>query len=133
MLSNNTLNDKNNNFSSDFDKYFNDPEASIIYFKSSLSDEKEILWKTLLINGNLYVDIPSNILPDGSRDSFVSLLEFAEDQLDCSRVFVCMKKDRTDRSSLMRVFMFLGFKVVNPSNRLVPQSEDILSMMYTIE
>jgi ornithine decarboxylase antizyme 1 len=127
------LNDKNNNFSTEFDKYFNDQDASIIYFKSSLSDEKEILWKTLLINGNLYVDIPSNILPDGSRDSFVSLLEFAEDQLDCSRVFVCMKKDRTDRSSLMRVFMFLGFKVVNPSNRLVPQNEEILSMMYTIE
>lgn len=32
----------------------------------------------------------------------------------------------------MRVFMFLGFKVVNPGNKLAPQNSDILTMMYTI-
>ena len=81
-----------------FNEISNDPNTFIIYFKSFLSDEKEIVWKTILNNRSLYVDIPSTVLPDGSRDSFVSLLEFAEEKLECEKVFVLIKKNRTDRS-----------------------------------
>ena len=75
----------------------------VINFKSTLTNDKEIEWKTLFVNGSLYVDIPSSLVPDGSRDSFISLLEFAEQKLECERVFVCMKKNRCDRCKLSSI------------------------------
>ena len=105
-----------------------------LVFKSTLSDEKEIEWKASLVNEtNLYVDIPVNHLTEGTRDSFVSLLEFAEDKLQCERVFVVLNKTRSDRASLMNVFRFFGFKAVAPGNKYVPQNEDVITMVYEIE
>lgn len=117
----------------DFDEIADNPDTILVNFRCPLSDEKEVEWKTLLVNGVLYVDIPTSVLPDGSRDSFVSLLEFAEEKLECEKVFVCFKRNRSDRSALMRVFMFLGFTVVPPDNKEVPQNDEIMSMVYVIE
>lgn len=117
----------------DFDEIADNPDSLLVNFKCSLSDEKEVEWKTMLVNGILYVDIPTSVLPDGSRDSFVSLLEFAEDKLDCEKVYVCFKRNRADKTALMRVFMFFGFSVVPPNDKNVPQNDDIMSMVYNIE
>lgn len=117
----------------DFDEIADNPDSVLLSFKCPLSDEKEFEWKTLLVNGVLYVDIPTSVLHEGSRDSFVSLLEFAEDKLDCEKVYVCFKRNRPDRTALMRVFMFLGFVVVPPNNKQVPQNDEIMSMVYNID
>lgn len=117
----------------DFDEIADNPDSLLLSFRCALSDSKEVEWKTLLVNGVLYVDIPVSLLPDGSRDAFVSLLEFAEEKLECEKVYVCFKRNRPDRSNLMRVFMFLGFSVVPPDCKEVPQNDDILSMVYLIE
>jgi ornithine decarboxylase antizyme 1 len=117
----------------DFDEIAENPDSLLVNFKCALSDEKEVEWKTMLVNGILYVDIPTSVLPDGSRDSFVSLLEFAEDKLDCEKVYVCFKRNRPDKTALMRVFMFFGFSVVPPNDKNVPQNDDIMSMVYNIE
>jgi ornithine decarboxylase antizyme 1 len=117
----------------DFDEIADNPDSLLVNFRCALSDEKEVEWKTLLVNGILYVDIPTSVLPDGSRDSFVSLLEFAEEKLDCEKVYVCFKRNRADKTALMRVFMFFGFSVVPPNDKNVPQNDDIMSMVYSIE
>lgn len=124
---------KNSSEFIDFDEIADNPNSLLLSFKCPLSDEKEVEWKTLLVNGTLYVDIPTSVLPDGSRDSFVSLLEFAEEKLECEKVFVCFKRNRPDRTALMRVFMFLGFTVVPPDYKQVPQNDDIMSMVYNIQ
>jgi ornithine decarboxylase antizyme 1 len=129
---NNNNNNKPTEFI-DFDEIADNPDSLLLSFKCPLSDEKEVEWKTLLVNGVLYVDIPTSVLSEGSRDSFVSLLEFAEEKLECEKVFVCFKRNRPDRTALMRVFMFLGFTVVPPDNKQVPQNDDIMSMVYNIE
>lgn len=116
----------------DFDHIADSSESLLVSFKCPLSEEKQVEWSTLLIDGVLYVDIPTSMLPEGSRDSLISLLEFAEEKLECEKVFVCFKKDRKDRAALMRVFMFLGFNVVSPDNKSVPQNSDIMSMVYNI-
>lgn len=116
----------------DFDDIAECSESLLVSFKCPLSDEKEVEWKTLLVDGTLYVDIPAQIMPEGSRDSLVSLLEFAEEKLECEKVFVCFNKDRKDRAALMRAFMFLGFTVVPPDNKQVPQNSEIMSMVYNI-
>lgn len=107
--------------------------ASSLCFKVSLADALQVTWETLLIGRKLYVEIPNGILPDGSKESFVTLLEYAEEVLACTHVIVCFKKARSDRASLIRTFMFLGFAVVAPGSPLVPASMDRMFMAYTIE
>jgi len=125
-------NKKTNEFL-DFDEIADSAESLLLSFKCPLSEEKEVEWKTLLLENVLYVDLPTHVLSEGSRDSFVSLLEFAEEKLECEKVYVCFKRDRADRMALMRVFMFLGFSVVPPDNKQVPQNDEIMSMVYNIE
>lgn len=107
--------------------------ASSLCFKISLADSLQVTWETLLIGRKLYVEVPNGILPDGSKESFVTLLEYAEEVLKVSHVIVCFKNARTDRASLTRTFMFLGFCVVAPTNSMVPASKDHMFMAYTIE
>lgn len=107
--------------------------ASGLCFQISLADSLQVTWETLLVGRKLYVEIPNGILPDGSKESFVTLLEYAEEALKCSHVIVCFKNTRTDRASLIRTFMFLGFALVAPGHSLVPATKDRMFMAYTIE
>jgi len=107
--------------------------ASNLSFQVSLTESIQVTWETLLVDRKLYVEVPNGILPDGSKESFVALLEYAEDQLKCTHVVVCFKKNRTDRAALVRTFMFLGFAMAAPGNPLVPTCGDLLFMAYTID
>lgn len=107
--------------------------ASSLSFVVTLTDHLEVSWETLLVGKKLFVEIPSGILPEGSKESFVTLLEYAEEALHCSHVVVCFSKNRLDRASLVRTMMFLGFVVVAPGNPLVPMSGDLMFMAYVIE
>lgn len=107
--------------------------ASNLSFQVSLTESIQVTWETLLVDQKLYVEVPNGILPDGSKESFVTLLEYAEDQLKCTHVIVCFKKNRTDRAALVRTFMFLGFALAAPGNPHVPTCGDLLFMAYTIE
>jgi len=94
---------------------------------------QEVKWETLLIGKTLFVEIPSDILPEGSKESFVSLLEYAEDALGCSKVIVCFRKDRDNRESLIRTFMFLGFVLVAPGMHQLAVSGDLMYLAYSID
>jgi hypothetical protein len=99
-----------------------------------MSDTVSFVWETVLLGRRLFVEVPKFILPDGSKESFVRLLEFAEEELKCSHVIVCFKKDRPDRASLVRVFMFLGFTVLPPGHPFVPSATgDILYLACAID
>lgn len=73
-------------------------------FILNLTEQTQISWETVLWNSVLYVQVPSCILPGGSKEGFVGLLEYAEEVLHCSHVVVCMKKDRTDRGKTFFIF-----------------------------
>lgn len=106
----------------------------LLSFNICLSSDVTFTWETMLAEKNLFVELPSGILPHSSKESFVTLLEYAEDSLKCSHVIVCFKKDRQDRSSLLRVFMFLGFQLLPPGHPLIPSaSGDIMYLAYTRE
>jgi len=92
-----------------------------------------VKWDTLLIGKTLFIEIPSDILPEGSKESFVSLLEYAEESLGCSKVIVCFKKNRDDRESLIRTFMFLGFVLVAPGMLQLGVSGDLMYLAYSID
>lgn len=99
-------------------------------------------WESVLNPDNniLYVALPSVLLPEASKQSFITLLEFAEDRLDVDGVVLCMRKDRHDRPNLVRTFLFLGFQPLSPKSALAPpekleEGEDAgnLYLIYNIE
>lgn len=109
--------------------------VSHLCFTVSLGDQQDVKWDTLLIGKTLFIEIPGDILPEGSRESFVSVLEHAEDVLGCSKVIICFKKNREDRASLIRTFKFFGFALVAPGSHQLaaPVSSDMLYLAYNID
>lgn len=110
-------------------------EAVVLVFNFQLTDSKVTQWNSVLWKRRLYVQVPDSGMTDGSKEAFLTLLEFAEDELQCSHVIVCFSKSRPDKVALVRTFMFLGFSMLAPGHKLTPSSatEDTLCMIYIIE
>jgi ornithine decarboxylase antizyme 1 len=110
-------------------------EAVVLVFNFQLTDSKVAQWNSVLWKRRLYVQVPDTGMTDGSKEAFLTLLEFAEDELQCSHVIVCFNKSRPDKVALVRAFMFLGFSMLAPGHKLAPSSatEDTLCMIYIIE
>ncbi|CAG5116355.1 unnamed protein product, partial [Candidula unifasciata] len=107
---------------------------SFFTFKISPVAGLTVFWEATLVNDTLYVELPAGILPEGSKESLVTLLEYAEEKLKCKHVVCCFNKNRVDRVSLLRVFNFFGFQILPPGHPLVVSpSQDLLFMAYTIE
>ncbi|KAK9954869.1 hypothetical protein ABG768_014786 [Culter alburnus] len=105
----------------------------ILYFQSRPTVSRVIQWEAVLRGEGLFVEIPCDPFPEGSKESFVSLLEFAEEHLKVLSVFVCFYKNRDDRVKLVRTFSFLGFEMVKPGHALVPARPDVLFMAYNFD
>uniref|UniRef100_A0A672J860 Ornithine decarboxylase antizyme 2b n=1 Tax=Salarias fasciatus TaxID=181472 RepID=A0A672J860_SALFA len=111
----------------------------ILHFQSRPTITKTVQWDAVLSGGGsggggaLYVEIPLEPLPEGSKESFAALLEYAEEHLKVVSVFVCFYKNREDRAKLIRTFGFLGFEIVKPGHPLVPPRPDVFFMAYTFD
>uniref|UniRef100_A0AAV2IXL8 Ornithine decarboxylase antizyme n=1 Tax=Knipowitschia caucasica TaxID=637954 RepID=A0AAV2IXL8_KNICA len=105
----------------------------ILHFQSRPVATRTVQWDTVLSSSALYVEIPLDPLPEGSKESFAALLEFAEEHLKVVSVFVCFYKDRDDRAKLVRTFSFLGFEIVKPGHALVPPRPDVFFMTYNFD
>jgi len=140
---NNNINNNNSNNSSDnnTDNNINNGTSvvnnnNVELFDFHLQDGEHMVlsWKAARYLDRLYVNIPGGLLPAGSRECFVSLLEYAEEILNVGTMYLCMNKDRTDRANLLRIFMFLGFEIVRPGAcPFVPRSEKFLFMGYSFD
>lgn len=105
----------------------------ILHFRSQPTVSRTIQWEAALRGDGLFVEIPCDPFPEGSKESFIALLEFAEEHLKVGSVFVCFYKSRDDRVKLMRAFSFLGFEMVKPGHALVPSRPDVLFMAYNFD
>lgn len=108
-----------------------------ITIKLNVTDTTFSVWETVLNpdNNTLYVALPTVLVPEASKQSFITLLEFAEEKLDVDAVVLCMRKDRLDRPNLVRTFLFLGFQPLSPKSPLAPpqNSDNNLFLIYNIE
>lgn len=106
-------------------------EAVSLSFMVRRPGKEEMVWESLLVGGALLVEIPGNALVEGTNDSFVKVVDYAEEVLKCAKVVVCFKKSRQDRNILIRTFMFLGFSLVSPS--FGGSHGDLLYMSYSLD
>lgn len=74
-------------------------QMTFSYAWAGLSQEghNEVKWSALLFKGTLYLSVPNGLVVERSKEAFVTLLEFAEEQLDCSAIVVYFEKNRPER------------------------------------
>jgi len=99
-------------------------------FTFQLCQQTTVEWQAMLYGKSLYLK-PGETLPDGSKEAFVALLEFAEENLKCKHLFVCFAK-ATVTKALIRTFMYLGFELLPPTHPKSPAG-DFISLLYTVE
>ncbi len=70
-------------------------------FHLRLTETTSAVWETVFWHKRLYVAFENSCgsIPQASKEAFVSLLEFAEDQLACTHVIVCLRKNSSLRGS----------------------------------
>jgi len=102
-----------------------------IEFVFDVADDFDVRWEaTMIPGGRLLVHVPTTALPEGSKESFVRLLEFAEEDLRCRTVYVQFEKHRPDRANLVRTFMYFGFAMLAPD--ALQADPDFITMVYQI-
>jgi ornithine decarboxylase antizyme 1 len=101
-----------------------------------IGEPNSILWQATLLQQTLYLHVPSQILLHASKEAFVKLLEYAEEQLNCQTVVISIDRNRIEKNnSLMRMFMYFGFTMLPAAHRLAPRdmSDSKIYMAYTIQ
>jgi len=107
-------------------------------------------WDAVLWRQRLYVSVTPAALSNGSKEAFVSLLEYAEDVLEVSHVIVCFGRGGGKRAGMssaiaatpaasspeeakaIRNFMFLGFQPLAPGHEFMPSNPNLVCFYYTI-
>nr|XP_034838659.1 LOW QUALITY PROTEIN: ornithine decarboxylase antizyme [Maniola hyperantus] len=91
-----------------------------IDFKIFLTENTLTRWEAVVKGGTIYLRVPG-ILQSGSKESFMLLLDFAEERLGCTNCIICVLKNRSDRATLLRTFMFMGFQLLPPNSPLMQE------------
>ncbi|NP_001089168.1 ornithine decarboxylase antizyme 2 [Xenopus laevis] len=111
----------------------NNGKPHLFHFQYKVTEVKESSWNAIWSNQSLFVEIPEGELADGSKEGLLALLEFAEEKMEMNYVFICFRKSREDRGSLLKTFSFLGFEIVRPGHPCVPPRPDVMFMVYTLD
>jgi len=89
-------------------------------------------WDAVLWQDRLYVSVTCSQLADGSKRAFVSLLEYAEEELGVTHVVACLDKLHHDNKNVIRNFLFLGFQPIAPGHEFQPSNPNVVCFLYTI-
>jgi len=108
-------------------------EPARVAFVLELTATRDWRWEGILWRSRLYLEVPQRLAQTGSKEGFVALLEFAEEELQCHHVILALGKDRSDRNDVVRTFMFLGFSVLPPGHQLVPANSHNLFLACSLE
>ena len=85
-----------------------------------------------VFQGQLYVLVDvSQLNYSGSKEAFVSLLEYAEKDLECSDVIVCFQKCQSSNTkTAIRNFLFLGFQPLAPGHEYLPTNPNLVNTIF---
>lgn len=93
-------------------KHANLPIFITFYYK--LDEELIERVRAVLIGSVLYVEVPLSGRTHGvmSKEFFISILEYAEEELACLNVVTAFSGKREDKNVLCRMFNFMGFELL---------------------
>ena len=93
---------------------------------SAIKKHKE--WDVVVWMGRLYVLVDiSQITSSGSKGAFMSLLQYAEEDLKYSHVIVCFEKsERANNKKAMRNFLFLGLQHLASDHEYLPTNPNLV-------
>lgn len=97
-----------------------DKQPVKVEFKIFLTENTVTRWEAVVKGGTIYLRLPG-VLQSGSKESFILLLDFAEERLGCTNCIICILKNRSDRATLLRTFMFMGFQLLPPTSPLMQE------------
>ena len=66
------------------------------------SKDQKSKWEAILYDNNLYLQIPAGVLFETSKEAFVNLLEYAEEELKCQNVVICLNKNCVEKCKYWR-------------------------------
>ncbi|KAJ8980152.1 hypothetical protein NQ317_014647 [Molorchus minor] len=72
-------------------------------------------WDAVLRGRTLYIALPPHVLPEGSREAFVALLEAAEEQLKCQHVIVHVLQKKVPFHDLQFCKELMKYKTIDAS------------------
>lgn len=105
------------------DRLFGNNKSNVDFqektYSIKVADNTISKWLTVIYDQAMFVYIPNDLSQLGSKESFVSLLEIAEEDLGCSFVIACVGNDSTDKLAHMRTFTYMGFEIIDPSHPIV--------------
>ncbi|KRG04266.1 LOW QUALITY PROTEIN: ornithine decarboxylase antizyme [Drosophila mojavensis] len=110
-----------------------------ISIKLHVTEDISTNWMSILnpTNNILYVAFPTDLPPGGSKQTFISLLEFAEDKLEVDGIVLVMRKDQPECARLIEAFLFMGFEPLSRKSPKAPPAavndNDHYYFLYTIE
>ncbi|XP_017961076.1 LOW QUALITY PROTEIN: ornithine decarboxylase antizyme [Drosophila navojoa] len=110
-----------------------------ISIKLHVAEDISTNWMSILnpTNNILYVAFPTDLPPGGSKQTFVSLLEFAEDKLEVDGIVLVMRKDQPECARLIEAFLFMGFEPLSRKSPKAPPAavndNEHYYFLYTIE
>lgn len=97
-----------------------DKQPVKVDFQIFLTESTLNRWEAVVHGDTIYLRMPG-VLQSGSKESFIVLLDFAEEKLKCNYCIICVLKSRPDRAIMIRTFMFMGFQLLAPNSPLMPQ------------
>jgi len=130
-LSNGQDTDKNKNAAPDHGVGSDQDQATKITFSAAGLGGTRTNWDAVLWQDRLYVSVSSNQLAEGSKRAFVSLLEYAEEELEVTHVVACLDRQH-DNKNVIRNFLFLGFQPIAPGHEFIPNNPNVVCFLYTI-
>ncbi|CAH0404339.1 unnamed protein product [Chilo suppressalis] len=111
-----------------------DRQPTKIDFKIFLTENTMVRWEAVVQGNTIYLRVPG-VLQSGSKESFMLLLDFAEERLACNNCIICVLKTRPDRATLLRTFMFMGFQVLPPNSPIMQEinNPDYIFLHYNMQ
>uniref|UniRef100_A0A1B0FJV5 Ornithine decarboxylase antizyme n=1 Tax=Glossina morsitans morsitans TaxID=37546 RepID=A0A1B0FJV5_GLOMM len=97
-----------------------------IVIKLHVTENKFTKWESVLnpVNNILYVALPEKLAPEASKETLISLLEFAEDKLEVDAVVMCIRKNRSDRVRLLESFLLMGLEPLSRKDSEAPPAAE---------
>lgn len=117
-----------------------EPSDATMFHVETVTDGHSIpssSWDGFFTNSeekNFFIEAPKTMSP-GSKDALLSLLEVAE-EMNGSRVFVCVEKNHVELKALVHALLYLGFSLVTESVRadfVKSRTEDFVVLGFDLE